>query len=868
MKDVAGNISDVAEIEFTTKEEVSGDCQTLPPLLVTELLPDSTNVDGSDGYEFIEIYNNSDQPIDFSDYKLDYLYPDTDTDTIWPSDPDDVVIGSGETLVFWIINGANSSLTADDFNTFFGTSLVEETDLVKIYCSGMSNSSARGVSIVTNTKEIVSTVYYNLNGEDDTTANQGIQYVYNFNNPTEQTLNGVAPASPGVVSSSQKPDNPVQMPGDMVPPAITFAEENPTITANNNFDISAEITDDNQVKTVILYLKSNLNEDYTAYNLTASSDDTYVKTIERVDIAGKNSFTYYLTASDGTNKATSSVQTATVEGSSTESLRLSIEDGDILSGTVAITAGGDVYPPETNLFINGTDMTDQCEKTLESDPIFAFEANGVNTFFQNGVVINDEVIYIFDDLITDWETLNTPIDMDRFNQDGRITISIYAGTKAKTGIDENENNDDFLVKNIRLILSDGQTLRCTEYSNPDESISMGDSVGKKDYIDCTFTIPDEEHKAITYQWDTTATEDGTAEISATDTIGNSIQRTVKIDNTPPVITTDMEEKQYKGSFLITAEASDEIAGVKSLTAELDGKEISLPYETSSAGLDSGDHVLIITALDLEGNQSKKTVTFTTPEENPYIPVLLNPAKDAAFTGNSVTLNALVSDPTNDELTVKFREGYCFDGDDTEIEAYTGTTQYSYSEDRSDKKALSENELADIAITNGISVEQSSGNEFPYYLFDIAIPDEAGDSFLVNVNWEGSSNSSAKVLMYVMNYTANAWEEVDRHITGDSEAFTLSADISNKGRVKDSKMIILIQHSEGYAGIDLPEDHDDSLTNSADTPRGDYDFTLAWESDTQYYNAEYYQHQLDIHNYILKKPEQIEYPILVSYRRYH
>lgn len=47
----------------------------LPPLLLTEVVPDSTNVDGSDGYEFIEVYNNSNQSIDLKGYKIHYRYP-------------------------------------------------------------------------------------------------------------------------------------------------------------------------------------------------------------------------------------------------------------------------------------------------------------------------------------------------------------------------------------------------------------------------------------------------------------------------------------------------------------------------------------------------------------------------------------------------------------------------------------------------------------------------------------------------------------------------------------------------------------------------------------------------------------------------
>lgn len=37
-----------------------------PSLVITEILPDSANVDGSDAYEFIELYNNSNQDINLS----------------------------------------------------------------------------------------------------------------------------------------------------------------------------------------------------------------------------------------------------------------------------------------------------------------------------------------------------------------------------------------------------------------------------------------------------------------------------------------------------------------------------------------------------------------------------------------------------------------------------------------------------------------------------------------------------------------------------------------------------------------------------------------------------------------------------------
>ena len=47
-----------------------------PALTITELMPDSSNVNGADAYEFIELYNNSNRDIDLKDYKLYYNYPD------------------------------------------------------------------------------------------------------------------------------------------------------------------------------------------------------------------------------------------------------------------------------------------------------------------------------------------------------------------------------------------------------------------------------------------------------------------------------------------------------------------------------------------------------------------------------------------------------------------------------------------------------------------------------------------------------------------------------------------------------------------------------------------------------------------------
>lgn len=116
-----------------TEEEPLVPPTTSAPLLVTEAVVDSTNVGSSDGYEFIEIANATNAPVDFSDYAINYLYPlDEFTNsnaTVWPTIPSDAVIAPGKTLVFWIKNGPNDELTAEDFNNFYGANLEAGTEL-------------------------------------------------------------------------------------------------------------------------------------------------------------------------------------------------------------------------------------------------------------------------------------------------------------------------------------------------------------------------------------------------------------------------------------------------------------------------------------------------------------------------------------------------------------------------------------------------------------------------------------------------------------------------------------------------------------------------------------------------------------------
>ncbi|WP_176451715.1 lamin tail domain-containing protein [Enemella dayhoffiae] len=357
------------------------------PLQITELLVDSDNVGGADGYEFIEVTNTSDRAIAYADFHLNYLYPLDDLThsqvAAWPAQPADPVIQPGASLVLWIKNGGNQALDAAAFNARFGTNLTAGTQLVEVQSAGMANGSPRGLEIVTNTGTSVNRAYYNLAGADDVDPNQGIQYATDPADPPRQRLLGKAAPTPGSTSAAQTPLC-VALPTDTTAPVITDGTGS-QITPGQDFGLSATVTDDLGVRTVTVWTRSDVDATFTPTRLTVGPGDSYAHTISAADLTGKRWIDHYWTASDGTNTTTSPTARATVTGVDTAPIRLSVTDGQCLRGTTTVFADGRAYPSPLTLTVNNTDVTAQTSPTLAGEPVFAMEAGGVNTFFKNGI---------------------------------------------------------------------------------------------------------------------------------------------------------------------------------------------------------------------------------------------------------------------------------------------------------------------------------------------------------------------------------------------------------------------------------------------------------------------------------------------------
>ncbi|KLD31571.1 hypothetical protein TB15x_23510, partial [Xanthomonas perforans] len=121
--------------------------------------------------------------------------------------------------------------------------------------------------------------------------------------------------------------------------------------------------------------------------------------------------------------------------------------------------------------------------SLEGRPTFVFEATNVNYYFKNGVRIADDVLTIFNKGTEGWETISTPVPLSYLSEVDDLTVSVWAGTKKAPEIDPDENNDDFEIRGLRLVLPDGRTLTPAGYDDPAAVLRMGDSAGKLDFFD-------------------------------------------------------------------------------------------------------------------------------------------------------------------------------------------------------------------------------------------------------------------------------------------------------------------------------------------------------------------------------------------------
>ena len=156
----------------------------LSPFVITEMIPNTANVGGSDGYEYFELANLTDKELDFSDYDL--VYDNGSKTIVWT--PDVQTIPAGGSLLVWVKNEDNiaAGTTVEEFRQKYG--LGEDMPVAQVNCDGMSNSGSRSMSVVTKTGRTLFTVEYAAEGSSNgkLDENEAISYVYSGDQITVQ----------------------------------------------------------------------------------------------------------------------------------------------------------------------------------------------------------------------------------------------------------------------------------------------------------------------------------------------------------------------------------------------------------------------------------------------------------------------------------------------------------------------------------------------------------------------------------------------------------------------------------------------------------------------------------------------------------
>ena len=273
------------------------DTQQVPPLLITEITPDTKNLKSLDGYEFIEIYNNTNQPINMKDYKIIYRYPtgSSSPEQNWNL-TDDKIIQPQESFIVWIHNEGNKDKTIADFNQAYDLNNLTESNVTIIQSDGMANGTERTLIVTDNfNNEIVQATYND--GQRDVKVDQGIIYKYPTEGKSMVKVGVSETITPATIIPGQVPSVPVQVEIDHESPVIEHIK--PTLSDETE-DITLEVTvtSEQEVSGVNAYVRQSDSMEFQAIPMKATENlKIFTLTIPR-EMIWSDHVSYYFEASN------------------------------------------------------------------------------------------------------------------------------------------------------------------------------------------------------------------------------------------------------------------------------------------------------------------------------------------------------------------------------------------------------------------------------------------------------------------------------------------------------------------------------------------------------------------------------------------
>jgi uncharacterized protein YjdB len=234
----------------------------IPELLITEVMPMSQNTD--DAYEYLEIYNSSNNSIDLKDYKLPFQNIDITTSKVIPSKG-----------VLVVCTRSNSTL--QNFNSYYGTSLTDDKYMTLPLVNEMlSNSSSQSILLSKDDGNVIVRADYST-GDYDT--KKSITYKYSDIGFDMSRLGRNQSPTPGSVVSSQIPYDGVNVTG------ITLDKSVATMEGSQTTQLYATVTPATATNKSVTWSSSDskIVEVNASGILTAKSEGVATVTAKTVD---------------------------------------------------------------------------------------------------------------------------------------------------------------------------------------------------------------------------------------------------------------------------------------------------------------------------------------------------------------------------------------------------------------------------------------------------------------------------------------------------------------------------------------------------------------------------------------------------------
>lgn len=856
---------------------------TTEGLYVTEIYPndgDRSSVYGvsDDLMEFVEVTNTTDHDIDFNaEYQFQYIYKtqltrltvctveDAHKQALGEVSRDDLdakpaVIPAKSSAVFWCYRESYLTGLTQPFpdEAAFRAAYNMPED-AKLYCvlgqNGMKNTDrAVGISHAENGRQVlVSSFFYN--GLTDTKDKKSVNLSPSAEGPRMTACALQQAPTPGSVSDAQ-----FNFPADdgstvklgmwndsTVPESITQGDE---LRVRFSYEVTGELP---RTKITTYYRfdgTGNWNSKTETYRRVPG---LYEMNIAANELFDHDYVEFYVAADNRYHRTTTKVYRVNIQklNDQIDGIRTNITKNQEVRGTVTVTAndGGD----NANSKIQLDDAELDLKKVLENGAYYSFATAGRDSYFHNALTLADD--NLTDDSkmeliasLLKWQNYRldgfaVPIDSHYFTYDEasdsyKVRLRFWAGTYSSSVFDTlmpAANREDFTVTNLQLKLPNGKSylpdsIGPESYTYPDTGKvvdnkaktnlstaldavhSIGDSAGMAPYLDAAFTIPAADATAVGAVVDTTKLTEGRHTLTVTDGTNTKTVSFI-VDNTAPAVDLGIADGEtFSGEIKLNPTISDNYTLAESVIT-LDGEPVSGEIDTNAVTLGAGTHTLAVYARDAAGNETVKSAEFVAGDDTA---VILD-ATTTEIGQNAATLNVTAEGSLQGAETTYYRL------DEVNSSAITSTT------------------------TDGI---------LPYITYTLNVGDVGENDALV-LNWNGqASNADATHAskLFVKNTATGNWDEA---ATADENG-SMEVRVAAKDHVQDGTATVMVQCTADSALPDFSGVTDKAPAAAWDgtTIPANYDFAFAWETDTQYYSEEFFQHYLNMNNWIVDNKDKL------------